>query len=120
MIHKELFKKFITPKSENVSENRNIVAYTRVSSIGQQDNFSLIHQKEEINAYAKANGYNIIAEFGAKVESASDDMSRKEFKRLYDWVTTRSSTETICNCNKVHQSFQSQRCFRYFSSADAC
>jgi len=90
MIHKELFKKFITPKSENIAENRNIVAYTRISSIGQQDNFSLLQQKEEIYAYAKANNYNIIAEFGAKVESASDDMSRKEFKRLYDWVTTEA------------------------------
>jgi DNA invertase Pin-like site-specific DNA recombinase len=90
MIHKELFKKFIIPKSENIAENRNIVAYTRISSIGQQDNFSLLQQKEEIYAYAKANNYNIIAEFGAKVESASDDMSRKEFKRLYDWVTTEA------------------------------
>jgi DNA invertase Pin-like site-specific DNA recombinase len=90
MIHKELFKKFITPKSENVSENRNIVCYTRVSSLGQQDNFSLAQQKEEIYAYAQANGYKIIAEFGARVESASNDMSRKEFKRLYDWVTTEA------------------------------
>ena len=66
------------------------MAYTRVSSLGQQDNFSLAQQKEEIFAFAKANGYNIIAEFGARVESASDDMSRKEFKRLYDWVTTEA------------------------------
>jgi len=89
MIHKELFKKFITPKSESVSENRNIVCYTRISSSSQHET-SLEVQYEDIINYAKIHGYNVIANFGFTIESATEDMSRKEFKRLYDWVTTEA------------------------------
>ena len=89
MIHKELFKKFITPKSENEPENRNIVCYTRISS-SQQHQSSLESQFEDITDFAKMHGYKIIATFGFTIESATEDMSRKEFKRLYDWVTTEA------------------------------
>ena len=83
MLHKELFKKFITPKSENEPENRNIVCYTRISS-SQQHQSSLESQFEDITDFAKMHGYKIIATFGFTIESATEDMSRKEFKRLYD------------------------------------
>ena len=94
MIHKELFKKFITPKSESVSENRNIVCYTRISSSSQHET-SLEVQYEDIINYAKIHGYNVIANFGFTIESATEDMSRKEFKRLYDWVTTEAPQKPL-------------------------
>jgi site-specific DNA recombinase len=83
----ELFQRFITPKQQEKTENRNIVGYTRISSKQQSENFSLVEQEQEIKSFAQRNNYHLLQIFGATYESASGDFSRKEFKQLYDWVT---------------------------------
>jgi site-specific DNA recombinase len=84
----ELFRRFIPQKPVEQVNNRKIVGYTRVSSKQQIDNFSLKEQEEEIRRFAQQNNYELLEIFGGTYESPSGDFSRKEFKQLFEWVTT--------------------------------
>ena len=88
MANLDLFQKFITPKQVQSTENRNIVGYTRVSSKQQNENYSLVEQEDEIRSFSKINNYTLLEIYGGTYESASGDFSRKEFKQLFDRVTT--------------------------------
>ena len=88
MANLDLFQKFITPKQVQSTENRNIVGYTRVSSKQQNENFSLVEQEDEIRSFSLKNNYKLLEIYGGTYESASGDFSRKEFKQLFDRVTT--------------------------------
>ena len=80
------FEKFAKRTEIKVVNNRNVMIYTRVSSKDQESNKSLITQRERAYEYAKKNNYKIVSEFGGTYESASGDMTRKEFKRLIDEI----------------------------------
>lgn len=78
------------PKNDTTAfnNNNNVLLYTRVSSKDQFDNFSLANQANAIKRFSIQKNYNILEEFGYTYESASDDMSRKEFQRLLEKVKT--------------------------------
>ena len=76
------FKSFAKTSTIQKDSNNDVWVYTRVSSKEQYDNHSLNNQKEHAISYAKENGYKIVHEFGGTYESASGDISRKEFQRL--------------------------------------
>ncbi len=88
MANLDLFQKFIIPKQVQSTENRNIVGYTRVSSKQQNENYSLVEQEDEIRSFSQKNNYKLLEIYGDTYESASGDFSRKEFKQLFDRVTT--------------------------------
>lgn len=76
------FKKFGKKKATQKEVLKDVWCYTRVSSIGQEDNFSLEGQKQFAINYAEKKGYNPIKFFGGTYESAKDDFTRKEFNKL--------------------------------------
>ena len=76
------FQRFIKPKKENVQSGNEVWLYTRVSTKDQYENYSLDVQKKAAIEYAKTHNYILTKTFGDTYESASDDMSRKEFSRL--------------------------------------
>ncbi len=82
------FKQFVKqPKtSTQLIRNQNVITYTRVSSSGQKDNFSLPQQIEAARKFAMEHNYNIVDEYGNTYESASGDITRKEFMRLIDKI----------------------------------
>ncbi len=87
MSHLDYFKKFVTPNSESPNINREVWAYSRVSSKEQfVQNSSVLRQQEASRVYALEKGLTIIEEFGATYESAKSDFTRKEFSRLIDMV----------------------------------
>ena len=82
----EQFQSFAKGYDKKVAKNNNVFIYTRVSSKDQEQNKSLVTQLDQARAYALANGYNVMSEFGGTYESASGDFTRKEFKKLIDEV----------------------------------
>ncbi len=80
------FKRFAKGGEEKKEENNYVLSYTRVSSKDQAMNYSLNNQKEAAEKYAKENGYIISEHFGGTYESASGDITRKEFMRLIDKI----------------------------------
>ncbi len=83
------FKVFMKKPEEEKEVNRNIIAYTRVSSKQQQSNYSLQEQQREIREYAQKHNLTIVDTFGEKYESASDDFTRKEFQKLITKIKKR-------------------------------
>ena len=79
-----IFNKLRDEKDISFSNNKIIWGYTRVSSKEQLDNFSLQTQKENIISYSKNHGYEIEQFFGETNESASKDLERNEFRKLFD------------------------------------
>ena len=80
----DYFNKRIKTKKE-VKSNNKVWIYTRVSSIGQYNtNGSLDTQKEVSNEYARDNNLEVVHYFGETYESAKDDFTREEFKRLIE------------------------------------
>jgi site-specific DNA recombinase len=69
-------------KEKKLPTSREVWVYTRVSCKNQKENFSLEYQKEESEKYAAENGFQITNYFGNENESASSDLSRKEFQSL--------------------------------------
>lgn len=88
-----VFKQF-APKVEEQNHTKNAVIYTRVSHSKQEDNTSLETQLKNCNRYAESNGYNVVAYFGGKHESAKTD-ERKEFGKLLSFVKRTKSVTTI-------------------------
>jgi site-specific DNA recombinase len=83
----DYFKKFVS-KNDNENQSNFIVwSYTRVSSKEQfEKNGSVNRQKESNKEFADLNNYIIAEEFGGTYESAKDDFTRKEFKRLIEKI----------------------------------
>lgn len=83
----DYFKQFIRqPDVKKTVVNRDVISYTRVSSSGQKDNYSLPQQQEAAWNFARKHDYNIIKELGNTYESASGDMTRKEFVKLIEEI----------------------------------
>ena len=82
----QYFKQFITKKDEKVELKKDVLAYTRVSSKNQEDNYSLENQEANILRFAKDNDFNIIDTFGGTYESAKSDLTRKEFQELLNYI----------------------------------
>ena len=80
----DYFNKRIKTKQEVKTSNK-VWVYTRVSSIGQYNlNGSLDTQLEVSRQYAINNNLNVVNTFGGTYESAKDDFTREEFKRLIE------------------------------------
>jgi site-specific DNA recombinase len=82
----ESFKKFQKEKILEKVEVKEIWGYTRVSSKGQLENYSLEEQKIEIVQFANAKEYALGKMLGGTYESASGDFTRKEFTKLLDEI----------------------------------
>jgi len=83
-----IFQKFgrVSKTALRKSENKFVLAYTRVSSKDQKDkNCSLETQRVAIEEYAKKHGLTIIEYFGGTYESAKSD-GRKEFQRMLEYI----------------------------------
>ena len=86
----EEFKKF-SPDRKVLGESNNAIIYTRVSTKEQAEtNTSLGTQKKHCEAFAKANGFNIVGYFGGTHESAKSD-DRKEFQRMLKYARQSGS-----------------------------
>ena len=91
MKNPELFKAFAkSSKSAMTQRGSKALIYTRVSSQGQVNNFSLQVQKEKCEACAKALGLEVVQYFGGTHESAKTD-DRKEFNALINFSKDRSN-----------------------------
>lgn len=82
----EEFKKFGRGKKIDALKSNEVWLYTRVSSKDQKENNSLENQKEAGYEYARKNNFIVTKTFGGTYESASGDITRKEFSRLLDEV----------------------------------
>ena len=80
------FRKFQKEKEEEVVSVKRIWGYTRVSSKEQSNNYSLAEQEQDLKLFAKNNNYELEQIVGGTYESASGDMTRKEFKKLIDEI----------------------------------
>ncbi len=80
----EIYSRFSKSRKveRKLPSSREVWVYTRVSSKNQKENYSLEYQREEAEKFALANGYQITEFFGNEPESASSDISRKEFQAL--------------------------------------
>ena len=79
-----IFDKLRDVHTTPVSNNKIIWGYTRVSSKDQLDNFSLENQKDNIIEYSQKNNFKVERFFGETNESASKDLERNEFKKIFD------------------------------------
>jgi site-specific DNA recombinase len=77
-------------KERKLPVSREVWVYTRVSSKNQKDNYSLEYQREESEKFATKKGYQITKYFGNENESASSDITRKEFQILITAVKKSS------------------------------
>lgn len=82
----EMFKAFAKGPDKKVEVNKDVWIYTRVSSKEQELNKSLNTQIDNANQCAKEKGFNVTQTFGGTYESASGDMTRKEFKKLIEAI----------------------------------
>lgn len=82
------YSRFSRPKKreKKVSNSKEVWIYTRVSSKNQKENYSLEFQREESEKFAVEHGYQITKYFGNEYESASSDITRKEFQALINEV----------------------------------
>lgn len=91
----ERFLEFARKHKKQVKRETNIaVIYTRVSSVGQEDNASLITQRNMCNSHAEKKGYVIDEYFGGTSESAKSD-DRKEFQRMLNYVKRNKNVAYI-------------------------
>ena len=83
----ELFKGFAKSHEQKIIENKAVFVYTRVSSKNQQEtNNSLENQISNATDFAKQKGFIVSHTFGGTYESASGDITRKEFSKLIETV----------------------------------
>lgn len=85
------FNRLIKNKEKSIKQSNKVVIYTRISSIGQSDNFSLSNQDKAIRDFCKEKGFIIIKEFGNIHESAKNDENRKEFNNMLRFVKKQNS-----------------------------
>ena len=78
----DYFNRYL-PKEQKLTLAQIVWLYTRVSTKDQFDtNHSIENQLNAARNYAADNGYTIAEEFGKTYESAKDDFTRTEFKKL--------------------------------------
>ena len=82
----ELFKSFGKAKAKTQITNYDVWGYSRVSTKDQLENNSLECQQDAIKECASDLKFNLTEMFGSTYESASDDLTRKEFMKLIDAV----------------------------------
>ena len=87
MSKKEQFKRFAKASTSKQlkAQSNNAVIYTRVSSQGQVDNYSLQAQYSNCRAFADGNGLMVVRLFGGTHESAKTD-NRCEFDKMLTFV----------------------------------
>jgi site-specific DNA recombinase len=88
MVNKDAFSKWTRTSASTlpVSNAKNAVIYTRVSSKEQADkNLSLEFQRRIIDEYAAKNNFTVLGHYGGTYESAKTD-GRKEFSRMLDFI----------------------------------
>ena len=79
----DLFQPFAIGKAKKAdSGNKRCILYTRVSSKAQEDRTSLEVQARTCQQFAGRNGYEIVAEFGNRGESAKSGSVRKDFEEM--------------------------------------
>ncbi len=85
------FNSLIKSKEKSVKQSNKVVIYTRISSVGQVDNFSLSTQDRTIRDFCQKKGFVIVKEFGNTHESAKNDKNRREFNKMLDFVRKPSN-----------------------------
>jgi len=86
------FDSYIKKKKVNEQNNRDVIAYYRVSSKNQADNNnSLVTQKKNIEDFCKREGYKIIEWKGGTYESAKGDYTRKEFSEMIESIKKKKN-----------------------------
>lgn len=79
----DLFQPFAIGKAKKAdSGNKRCILYTRVSSKAQEDRTSLEVQARTCQQFAERSGYEIVAEFGNRGESAKAGSVRKDFEEM--------------------------------------
>ncbi len=88
----QAFQQFgIGKKDNSLASNRRTVIWTRVSTIGQEDNTSLKNQRDTCMRIAEKDKLEVVEEFGNKGESAKAGALRKEFQRMLKYVKRKSN-----------------------------
>lgn len=88
----DLFRPFGVGKARKAdTDNRRCILYTRVSSKAQEDGTSLEVQARTCRQFAERNGYEIVAEFGNKGESAKAGSVRKDFDEMLAFARKKSN-----------------------------
>lgn len=90
----------------------NVIGYIRVSTAGQaKDGYSLAYQREEIEAYCKQQGWNLICTFadegisGAKVDEDTMEVDREGFQNMLNMISTSSiDYVVVLNTNRLWRS----------------
>lgn len=92
MIENELFQQFVLgAKTTASTNNKRTVIYSRVSSKGQEDNTSLVNQREACLKLVEREGLQVIEEFGGKGESAKAGSARLEYEQMLKFVRNRKN-----------------------------
>ncbi len=92
MIENELFQQFgLGAKTDAITNNKRAVIYSRVSSKGQEDNTSLVNQRDACLRLVEREGLDVIEEFGGKGESAKSGSARMEYERMLKFVRNRKN-----------------------------
>lgn len=88
----DLFQSFGVGKARKAdTDNRRCILYTRVSSKAQEDGMSLEVQARTCRQFAERNGYEIVAEFGNKGESAKAGSVRKDFDEMLAFARKKAN-----------------------------
>jgi site-specific DNA recombinase len=88
----DLFQSFGLGKAKKTdSTNMRCILYTRVSSKAQEDGMSLEVQARTCRQFAERNGYEIVAEFGNKGESAKAGSVRKDFEEMLAFARKKAN-----------------------------
>ena len=101
----DLFQQFgVGQTKSDYSDDKRCILYTRVSTKGQEDGMSLEVQAETCRRVADRYGYQIVAEFGNKGESANTGAARKAFDDMLKFAmkkTNRIRYWYVVNCEVV-------------------
>jgi site-specific DNA recombinase len=88
----ELFQSFGLGKAKKTdTANVRCILYTRVSSKAQEDGMSLEVQARTCRQFAERNGYEIVAEFGNRGESAKAGSVRKDFEEMLAFARKKAN-----------------------------
>jgi site-specific DNA recombinase len=88
----DLFQPFAVGKAKKTdTNNKRCILYTRVSSKQQEDGTSLEVQARTCRQFAERNGYEIVAEFGNKSESAKSGSVRKDFDEMLAFAKRKAN-----------------------------
>jgi site-specific DNA recombinase len=86
MDNMKMFNQFTKGRKEHVSDRKDAIIYTRVSTKEQaENNTSLSTQKEYCERFAKRKKLEVVSYFGGTYESAKSD-ERKEFQKMISFA----------------------------------